>query len=129
VRAVVDRGFDLLRRAVAAHGGRVFRTQGDGLCAAFATASRRPRHGPIRASPVLGGLHHAHERVAWTKSEFCRAYAGKDARLREHSEEQIQAPWHVEWWPWPLWRRVLANATEHYQDHARAARGRPAPST
>jgi predicted ATPase/class 3 adenylate cyclase/Tfp pilus assembly protein PilF len=37
-RAAVDRHFALLRAAVGAHRGRVFRIQGDGLCAAFATA-------------------------------------------------------------------------------------------
>src|SRR2546426_12734997 len=37
-RAAVDRHFAILRDAVESHGGRVFRTQGDGLCAAFATA-------------------------------------------------------------------------------------------
>ena len=38
MRAAVDRHFALLRVAVGAHGGHVFRLQGDGLCAAFATA-------------------------------------------------------------------------------------------
>src|SRR5947209_10820346 len=38
MRAAVDRHFALLRDAITAHGGHVFRTQGDGLCAAFATA-------------------------------------------------------------------------------------------
>jgi class 3 adenylate cyclase len=38
MRAAVDRHFALLRDTVGPHGGHVFRTQGDGLCAAFATA-------------------------------------------------------------------------------------------
>src|SRR5262245_51049616 len=38
MRADADRHFALLREAIGAHGGQVFRTQGDGLCAAFATA-------------------------------------------------------------------------------------------
>ena len=38
MRAAVDRHFALLREAITAHGGHVVRTQGDGLCAAFATA-------------------------------------------------------------------------------------------
>jgi class 3 adenylate cyclase len=38
MRPAIDRHFALLRDAIAAHGGHVFRTQGDGLCAAFATA-------------------------------------------------------------------------------------------
>jgi predicted ATPase/class 3 adenylate cyclase len=38
MRAAVERHFALLRDAIGAHGGHVFRTQGDGLCAAFATA-------------------------------------------------------------------------------------------
>ena len=38
MRAAVDRHFALLRAAIAAHGGHIFRTEGDGLCAAFATA-------------------------------------------------------------------------------------------
>jgi predicted ATPase/class 3 adenylate cyclase len=38
MRVAVDRHFGLLRRAVESHGGHVFRTQGDGLCAAFTTA-------------------------------------------------------------------------------------------
>jgi predicted ATPase/class 3 adenylate cyclase len=37
-RAGVDRHFALVRDAIASHKGHVFRTQGDGLCAAFATA-------------------------------------------------------------------------------------------
>src|SRR3712207_1033234 len=36
--AAVERHDDLLRRTIAAHHGHVFRTAGDGLCAAFATA-------------------------------------------------------------------------------------------
>ena len=38
MRAAVDRHLALLRDAVARHAGHVFRTVGDGLCAAFATA-------------------------------------------------------------------------------------------
>jgi predicted ATPase/class 3 adenylate cyclase len=37
-RSAVDRHFALLRDAIGPQGGHVFRTQGDGLCAAFATA-------------------------------------------------------------------------------------------
>src|SRR5438552_8249367 len=37
-RAAVDRHFALLRDAIDSHRGQVFRTQGDGLGAAFATA-------------------------------------------------------------------------------------------
>src|SRR5437868_3762250 len=36
--AAVAAHLALLRRTVEAHGGRVFRTQGDGLCAVFAVA-------------------------------------------------------------------------------------------
>src|SRR5262245_6029944 len=39
MRAAVDRHFALLRDAIGARGGQVFSTQGDGLCAAFATAA------------------------------------------------------------------------------------------
>src|ERR687883_459027 len=38
MRVAVDRHFALLREAIGSAGGHVFRTQGDGLCAAFATA-------------------------------------------------------------------------------------------
>src|SRR6188474_303837 len=38
MRAAADRHFALLRDAIGSGGGHVFRTQGDGLCAAFATA-------------------------------------------------------------------------------------------
>jgi predicted ATPase/class 3 adenylate cyclase len=38
MRATVDRHFALLRATIGAHSGHVFRLQGDGLCAAFATA-------------------------------------------------------------------------------------------
>jgi predicted ATPase/class 3 adenylate cyclase len=38
MHADADRHFALLRDAIGSHGGHVFRTQGDGLCAAFATA-------------------------------------------------------------------------------------------
>ena len=38
MRAAVERHFALLREAITSHGGHVFRLQGDGLCAAFATA-------------------------------------------------------------------------------------------
>src|SRR4051794_21254705 len=38
MRAAVDRHMTLLRRAIQAHLGHVFRTTGDGLCAAFTTA-------------------------------------------------------------------------------------------
>jgi predicted ATPase/class 3 adenylate cyclase len=37
-RAAVDRHFAILREAIAAHGGHLFRTQGDGACASFALA-------------------------------------------------------------------------------------------
>jgi AcrR family transcriptional regulator len=40
------------------------------------------------------------------------------ARLREQTEEQLRAPWHVPWWHWPLWRRVIDISTEHYRDHS-----------
>src|SRR4051812_40403516 len=36
--AAVDRHLALLRQAIHAHAGQVFRTTGDGLCAAFASA-------------------------------------------------------------------------------------------
>jgi class 3 adenylate cyclase len=42
MRAAADRHFALLRAAIGPHGGHVFRTQGDGLCAAFATAPPVP---------------------------------------------------------------------------------------
>src|SRR5262245_28040016 len=38
MRVAVDTHFAVLRHAVEAQGGHVFRTQGDGLCSAFATA-------------------------------------------------------------------------------------------
>jgi predicted ATPase/class 3 adenylate cyclase len=40
MRAAVDRHFVLLRETIGAHGGHVFRNQGDGLCAAFAMAQQ-----------------------------------------------------------------------------------------
>src|SRR5262249_18216766 len=38
MKEAVARHLAILREAIGAHGGRVFRTTGDGLCAAFATA-------------------------------------------------------------------------------------------
>jgi class 3 adenylate cyclase len=49
MRANVDRHFALLRDAIGSRGGHVFRTQGDGLCAAFATAPDAPPGIPVKA--------------------------------------------------------------------------------
>ena len=64
MRTAVDRHFALLRDAIGAHGGYVFRNEGDGLCAAFPTAPQ----GLAAALQAQLALHKEH----WPEGDALR---------------------------------------------------------
>ena len=99
MRAAVDRHFALLRDLIGARQGQVFRTQGDGLCAAFATAPQAQARRRLGSACPIGSLFGTQTRArAPTNAELKKAHelavasSLVEARLTRGSDSSSHYP-------------------------------------